>query len=180
MTDLATPIDGLALLREILADCHTPDTVEIIDHVIARVCTLEEAHALLRLMLPSHLTSRLGRSSTLAPNGSGGISVYAESRTPLVTPNPTRTINPPRLESAVHIYKRILAIRETAADGSKRFMRDMTAPDLLHAAMIRGKLSRANAEAEKRYLRLADELERSGHETVADLPGEVVIEVMTR
>lgn len=167
---------GREKLAAILRTCHTPDTAVIVAHVIDRVDDLDDAKAILAEVLPQYLAQRLGGHGAIKHQADGGVRV---SREPLVTPR--RAPGTPKIAVAGAVYCRLMAVRETAEDGSKRWLRDMTAPDLWHAVGIRQRLSAGNAAAAVRYAELARAVEAAGSDaTVADVDPEIVVETMTR
>ena len=89
-----------------------------------------------------------------------------------------RSVNPPKAREAAKQYMRLLAIRETVADGTQKWLKDLTAGDLRFAAEKRRNMAVANELAAKKYDLLADALDELGASTVSDVPGDRLIEVL--
>ena len=174
--DEETMNPGRQKLAGILRTCHTPNTADIVAHIIHRVDNLDDALDILAETLPQYLAQRLGGHGAIGRQTDGELRV---SRAPLVTPK--RAPGTPRIAVAGAVYCRLMAVRETAEDGSKRWLRDMTARDLWHAVEIRQRLAAGNAAAAARYAELARAVECAGEgATVADVDPEIVVEAMTR
>ena len=167
MTDLvkADRSRGRQLIVAALTDSPSTSTADLAARVLASVDTLDDALDMLAAALPDYIRANThamtGRSNTLA--------------SPHIRP---RSINPPKAKDAAKRYMRLLAIRETVADGTQKWLKDLTADDLRFAAEKRRNMAHANELAAKKYDVLADALDELGAATVADVPGDRLVEVL--